>query len=267
MALWYEKTDHTFRIYDKKSVHVAPHIHKLIEMIYVTRGTLELGMGTELYHMENNDFAIIFPDVIHHYQVFSAGTSRAIYLMVSPDFAPMYTSILQNSCPKTPVIAASVVHPDIVYAMKTLLHADKSDTQQVIPGAFTQIILTHAFGQYEFVDKNSVGSSNIVYQTVAYIAEHFLESISLTEMSHDLGFSPYAISRVFSGVFHTNFNQYVNHLRLEYAQQQILYTENSITDICYMSGFNSQRTFNRAFRDKYGMTPREYRTEGRLTIE
>ena len=34
----------------------------------------------------------------------------------------------------------------------------------------------------------------------------------------------------------------------------------SITDICLDAGFDSQRTFNRVFRERYRMTPREYRT-------
>ena len=33
----------------------------------------------------------------------------------------------------------------------------------------------------------------------------------------------------------------------------------SITDIYLEAGFESQRTFNRAFRQRYGTTPSEYR--------
>lgn len=41
-------------------------------------------MGQELYHMEEGDFAVIFPDVIHHYQVFSPGENKAVYLWAKP---------------------------------------------------------------------------------------------------------------------------------------------------------------------------------------
>ncbi|MBQ6833792.1 MAG: cupin domain-containing protein, partial [Lachnospiraceae bacterium] len=53
------------------SKHVSPHMHHNIEFIYVTKGTLELGIGTEFFHMKDGDFAIVFPDTIHHYQVFT----------------------------------------------------------------------------------------------------------------------------------------------------------------------------------------------------
>ena len=36
-------------------------------------------------------------------------------------------------------------------------------------------------------------------------------------------------------------------------------TDKSITDICLDAGFKSQRTFNRVSRERYKVTPREYR--------
>ena len=35
----------------------------------------------------------------------------------------------------------------------------------------------------------------------------------------------------------------------------------SITDICLESGFQSQRTFNRVFQERYKKTPRQYKNE------
>ena len=76
MVLNYKKTDAMLDITDRKLHHVAPHLHGVLEMVYVTEGTLEIGVGTELYHMEEGDFAVVFPDLIHHYQVFSEGTKQ-----------------------------------------------------------------------------------------------------------------------------------------------------------------------------------------------
>ena len=56
MVLNYKKTDAMLDITDRKLHHVAPHLHGVLEMVYVTEGTLEIGVGTELYHMEEGDF-------------------------------------------------------------------------------------------------------------------------------------------------------------------------------------------------------------------
>ena len=82
-------------------------------------------------------------------------------------------------------------------------------------------------------------------------------------MATDLGFSPYTLSRVFSGTFHKNFNQYLNEVRLEYACSLLLYTDQTITDVFMNAGFESQRTFNRVFSEKFHMSPREYRNSNR----
>lgn len=49
----------------------------------------------------------------------------------------------------------------------------------------------------------------------------------------------YVLSRVFSKTFHRNFNQYVNDARLNYAVYCIENANDSITDICMDSGFES----------------------------
>lgn len=84
-------------------------------------------------------------------------------------------------------------------------------------------------------------------------------------MASDLEYSPYSLSRVFSGTFHKNFNQYLNEIRLEYAASLLLYTNQTITDVYMNAGFESQRTFNRVFLEEYRLSPRDYRKQNRVS--
>ena len=70
-------------------------------------------MGQELYHMDKGDFAVIFPDVMHHYQVFSPGINRAWYLWAGMPLTGQFADTLQKSCPDNPVITSKNLHPDI----------------------------------------------------------------------------------------------------------------------------------------------------------
>lgn len=256
----YENIIDNLEIYKGKSAHIAPHLHKSLECVYVTEGTLELGIGLTLYHMETNDFAIVFPELIHHYQVFSTQSCQGIYLLSSPSLTGGYHQTLQKLCPESPVIKASSVHQDIKYALNSLLQCtQKKEHTHVLWQAYTQIILACSFPFFQLVDKSSVGSDDIIYQTVTYIASHFTEDISLTQMADDLGYSPYVLSRVFSGTFHCNFNTYLNNVRLDHACNLLCHTDQTITEAYENAGFNSQRTFNRVFQDKFHMSPREYR--------
>jgi AraC-like DNA-binding protein len=85
-------------------------------------------------------------------------------------------------------------------------------------------------------------------------------------MARDLYVSPYALSRIFSSVFHTNFNGYLNEFRLDYAIYLLRYTTQTITEVYENAGFNSQRTFNRVFQDRFHMSPRDYREEYRRLL-
>ena len=92
------------------------------------------------------------------------------------------------------------------------------------------------------MDKSAVGSDDLIYNAVEYVAKNFRVKISLEKMAYELCAS-----------------KYVNGVRLNYAVAALENTMDSITNICLDCGFESQRTFNRVFKERYKITPREYR--------
>lgn len=257
-------------IYQRKSVHSAPHLHRAVEFVYVTEGELAIGVGQNLYAMQKGDFAVVFPEMVHHYQVFSDGDNRATYILASPNLATGYQNEISNLSPLEPVICKRNVHSDIIYAVKAICGEfasglerqdikDLTKDQNALALSYIHILLARSIPKLELVPKAEIGSDDLIYKTVSYISAHFAENISLTSMAHDLGISQFTLSRVFSKTFHRNFNQYLNEVRLDYAQTMLRYTDKQITEICYDAGFESQRTFNRCFAEKYHLSPREYR--------
>ena len=261
MHLIYENKNSDIIVEWKKPTHFPPHIHEAIEMVYITKGTLELGVGQELYHMEKGDFAVVFPNLIHHYQVFEEGENKALYVLVSPKLIPNYMNQFQKNCPAIPVIPKEYLHVDIVKAVKSLIDVEKNNMRLI--QAYLQMIFAHVFYRMEMVYKDTLGSDNLVYKSVEYVAKNFRKKISLDQMANDLGVSKYILSRLFSQTFHTNFAGYVNGVRLNYAVAMLDGGCESITNICYECGFESQRTFNRVFKERYKVTPREYRNTNR----
>ena len=256
----FENTSEDFRFIDKKSVHVPPHIHTAVEIVYITKGTQEVGVGQELYHMEEGDVAVIFPELIHHYQVFDSGKCRSQYLLASPAMSGIFLQTLQKYAPKDPIIKKENVHPDVVYAFQSLYREDATgETAHAIHQAYLQIALARLIPCLDLVDKSSMESDDLIFRTVSYIAQHFTEEMSLTKMAEDLYVSPFVLSRIFSGTFHTNFNQYVNNTRLQYVTYLLKYTDQTVTEAMENAGFESQRTFNRVFKDTYHVSPRDYR--------
>ncbi len=263
MHFFYEMKDDRMEIYEKESVHYQPHIHKSMECIYVTKGTLELGVEERFLHMEAGDFGLVFPNVIHHYQVFCKEESRAYYFLPPPSFTGPWAEQLLQCQPTDPVVPGRKVHPDVPYALKRLqeiFHQEEDKKSPVLARAFTQIILSRTLPLLQMEKREEQPGHDIIYNAVVYMASHFTEEdLSLTKMGQDLGYSPYALSRVFSGTFHTNFNQYLNELRLNLALNLMENPQESLTDLAMDAGFGSMRTFNRVFRERFHTSPREYR--------
>lgn len=259
LLLTYEKRNEGFSAEWKKSIHVPPHIHEAIEIIYVTDGSVELGVGQELYHMGKGDFAIVFPNVVHHYQVFDAGKNKAIYLFLEPSLSTNYLDKLQNYSPEYPIIHKDKLHPDVPNAIKTLLN--RKDCNAMLVQAYMQIILAYVFSEMKMVDKDEIGGDNLIYKAVEYVARNFNKEISLDKMAYDLCVSKYVLSRLFAKTFHCNFNRYVNEVRLNHVVALLESKKDSIINIGLDAGFESQRTFNRVFKERFKMTPREYRNQ------
>ena len=76
---------------------------------------------------------------------------------------------------------------------------------------------------------------------------------------------------VFSQFFKRNtghgFVRYVNRMRINRACMLLTKTEMPVTDICFETGFNNISNFNRQFRAFCGLTPSEYRREGKRNIK
>ena len=58
-----------------------------------------------------------------------------------------------------------------------------------------------------------------------------------------------------------SYSAYVQHIRLEHAEKLLLSTDKSITEIAEMIGYHNKGFFYRIFKEKYGVTPKEYREE------
>lgn len=253
----YEQKREQFNIVHKVSKHYPPHLHANLEIVYVTEGTLELGVGQDFFHMEKGDFAIVFPNMIHHYQVFSNDSSKAFYLYPPLSYAGQFVGKLQKYCPENPVIKKECVHDDILNAIRCLYREHTRNT--IVEQCYVQIIMARSLPCFQLIEKDSFSSGDIIYRTVSYVAAHFKEEITLDMMARDLGVSKYVLSRVFSATFHKNYNQYLNEQRMNYVISLLECSDEPITDICLDAGFQSQRTFNRVFQEMYKMSPREYR--------
>jgi AraC-like DNA-binding protein len=110
-------------------------------------------------------------------------------------------------------------------------------------------------------NKTEIDDKGILYITKAkeYIADHLDEEITTGIIADELHISPTHLSRLFRK--HTGFSpyDYVIAERINKAKEYLLTTDKSVTDIAYLTGFNSQANFIYCFKNHEGISPGRFR--------
>jgi AraC-like DNA-binding protein/effector-binding domain-containing protein len=100
---------------------------------------------------------------------------------------------------------------------------------------------------------------------LAYAVAHLDEDVSLAMLAQQARTSPYHLHRLFSSTTGETSKQLTLRLRLSRAALMLLLSNNSVLDIALSCGFQSHEVFCRAFRRRFGASPRDYRRRGFLT--
>ncbi|HEY0271168.1 MAG TPA: acetamidase/formamidase family protein [Sphingomonas sp.] len=90
--------------------------------------------------------------------------------------------------------------------------------------------------------------------------------LSIHQIASEHGISARYLQKLFES-FGESFGQYVKLRRLERCRLDLgspLHAQRSISEILYQWGFNDSASFSRAFRERYGVSPREYRKSPEL---
>ena len=94
-----------------------------------------------------------------------------------------------------------------------------------------------------------------------YIDSHFREDISREFLAKMFYISPNYLSYLFQNEGKIGLNEYLNHIRLEYAKSLLKGYELNVKEIALDAGFKDSNYFCRIFRKKTERTPTEYRRQ------
>lgn len=119
--------------------------------------------------------------------------------------------------------------------------------------------LTPLLEQINDDDDQSRLPENIA-QVCVFIRQHFQEAITIQDLAQVAGLSPSRFAAVFRRYSRWTPMQFVNRMRLAYAQEQLL-NGMSVMNAANISGFNSTQYFCRFFNKVMGQTPAEFRDD------
>lgn len=252
------------------------HWHKYVEItmlpIDVTINHLPvIKINQETYTLQPGDILFIWPGELH--EIIENSESKLIGLQFSgmifnesPDFTP-FTNLFRTYrlIQRTDEELSQIILPHLqhIFSLKT--------NKGLFDDVRTSICLYELFidfGTYLHHKLNqnlnitpSIQSSSLdkINLACSYIQENCDQTLTLNMAADYIGFSSYYFSRLFKQYTSYNFVEYLTIQRIKNAQRLLADSKLSITEVCYQSGFTSISTFNRAFHQSLGCSPRDYR--------
>ena len=107
--------------------------------------------------------------------------------------------------------------------------------------------------------------SKRILKVKSYIDEHYKDEMSLEQLADLVGMTCTSFSRYFKQRTSKTISEYIIDIRLGYAARMLIDTADSISEICWRTGFNTLSNFNRLFRKRKGCSPTEFREKYQKT--
>lgn len=239
------------------------HIHNHVELLIVFEGSHGISINDCKYVVHAGELAVVFPNSIHSLFKIDDNVLIAPLIVFTPNATKDLMATFANYLPRNPHL-----HPDphLFEELKQIclkMYSLPLDSKrEFILRGYLYVLLAYIMDDVDLVKRSLIayrGKSAIVMGCIEYITNNFTSHLTLSSVAKELNISEAHLSSLFGTYFKTNFRAYINSLRINEAQNHLINTDMTITDICYLCGYENQKTFNKAFKDICGMTPNEYR--------
>ena len=96
----------------------------------------------------------------------------------------------------------------------------------------------------------------VLVAVIRQFEENLEQGVEIEALAASLGVSRRQVERLFQRYVGMSPKQYLNGLRLERARALLTETDMPVAEVAYGCGFNATNTFTKAFRQRYGVSPR-----------
>ncbi|MDF2567184.1 MAG: transcriptional regulator, AraC family [Oscillospiraceae bacterium] len=235
---------------------ISPHFHSNIEIVYVLDGEMTVTINGITRILKKGDVSVCSNYAIHSYDTESF--SKVIVLVFPLSMVKSFSILLDTHTFSDNFLLSHPCQNEISSYMKKIVDTLDKENSLKIKG-YLYIILSLLIDNIGLSEIKNDSVNFLPKEILIYLQMHYLEPITLSDISEKFNYSKYYFSRFFNTYFKCGFNDYLNTLRSRHAAKLLSDSKMGVLDICYSSGFENQRTFNRAFHKTFHMTPSNYR--------
>ncbi|WP_258956617.1 helix-turn-helix transcriptional regulator [Enterococcus malodoratus] len=266
--------DFPFRILvNDGDILTTPHWHREVELIYVTKGTISLGIDDVPYKLSEGEIAFIGGGLIH-YVLASPGSERFVYQFdlsyftagnkENLDLQKLFAEVLPISPQWEREDEAAVRR--LLEAMNLESEKQEIGYQFALRAELFQLI-TLLLRNVPKQAKQSKKIKKLATQDVlekldvifSYVEAHYQEELTLQNIAEVSGYSSFYFTKFFKKNTGKTFLTFLNEYRIDKAKWLLINSDLPVSEIITQTGFESDKTFYRLFKSSMAMAPLEYR--------
>ncbi len=254
---------------DERRAPFLWHYHAEYELTYIVRGRGRRFVGDDVADYREGDLVFLGSYLPHTWQ--STGRYRAIVVQFARDFMGDALDVCPELRPIRQLLGRGRRGLKILGRTRTHVagELERLARSKGVPRLAQWLHVLDRLAsatQYQtlasevFSAPRDTVHSDGLQAALDEIHTHFLEPLRQVHVAERAGLSTAGFSRFFRRATGIRFVDYVIDLRVGHACQLLLETDLPVTQVGHDSGFANLSNFNRAFRQRRGMTPSEFRT-------
>ncbi len=243
-----------------KSEGVSKNYHHRFELVIVAESSGPVRIDQTSYMLQPGECALIFPNQFHHY--LELNDSRAAWLFLTFDIRNPEAIQALRDAPRALDDDALKLMEQIV---REYLHPERGVSDTLSISYHVSRLLLHLLtcavlpGDRRDIHSSDSARDVILEKINRYVREHLSQSVTISDISHELNYSVSHLRAVFRDRLGVSLGRYMRESRLSEAAQLLQSSQLNISAIGERCGFESLYAFSRAFRKAYGIPPRAYR--------
>lgn len=259
-----------------RSIDFLAHWHHDLEFMYVSEGSLQVGINSETRTLRAGEFAFCGSGDIHYYDS-GKSESEIILVVFNPRLIGSAAGWPEEGAIRSPFIPYSDTGErspfeeealrELAGVMKRIAAEEEAGREQsdaVITGLLHMLCglalrYASADGPARRRSARAAAHLKTTQELLDYLDRHYTRPLTLQDGADRARMSVFHFSRFFKNVTGMNYNTYLNELRIGRAERLIVGTDAKLIDIALECGFGNVRTFNRVFRQLRGGTPSDLR--------
>lgn len=255
------------RLYCGPHTVVTPHAHiNLFELTIVTGGRGIVTTNGVAIPVERGDIYLSFPGDFHAIASNEDDPLKydfCAFNTTNPEFVADFERIVENYMSADRRIIRDEKISSLVRSAITDIDGDRRYSYEMLIASFGQmtIRILRNFLERDIEDDNINVSdpAMLCYRLMNYIDTHICTINGLSEISKITNYNYSYLSSLFKRVTGGTLLDYYKNRRLETGCLLVLEGQFSISYIAELLNYSSIYTFSRAFKDKYGLSPEQYR--------